>query len=271
MPRRVALVPAAGFVAQWVVVETWVTEYLARIAAAMPTAADDGTLRQLHRSHLLAVPFENLSVHLGEPVVLETDALVAKIVGRRRGGFCYELNGAFGALLTALGYQVDILAARTFGDYGLGIPYDHMVLRVGPWLVDVGFGSHTMYPLRWDEPGEQSDPAGSFRIERTADGDLDVLRDGELQYRAWTRPQTLRDFTCGNWWHTTSPQSHFTRSTVCSLATVDGRVSLSGNRLISTHGSERDERELGTDEEVLRAYREHFGITLERVPVVGPR
>lgn len=256
--------------AQWGVVETWVSEYLTRIDAPMPAAPDDETLRHLHRRHLLAVPFENLSVHLDEPVVLEADALVAKIVGRRRGGFCYELNGAFAALLSALGYEVDILAARTFGDYGLGIPYDHLVLRVGPWLVDVGFGSHTLYPLRWDGPGEQPDPAGSFRVERTAEGDLDVLRDGQPQYRAWTRPQTLADFTCGNWWHTTSPESHFTRSVVCSLATMDGRVSLSGNRLITTRGTGRDERELDTDEEVLTAYREQFGITLDRVPVVRP-
>jgi N-hydroxyarylamine O-acetyltransferase len=251
--------------------ETWVTEYLARIDAPLPDRPDDGALRRLHRRHVLSVPFENLSVFLGEPIVLEPAALVAKLVERRRGGWCYELSGAFAALLTALGYEVDVLAARTYGDYGLGIPYDHMVLQVGRWLVDAGFGNQNPPLLRLDDPGEQHDAGSSYRVVPTGDGDLDVLRDGQPQYRVWTRPQTLADFNCGLWWHTTSPESYFGRTMVCSLTTVDGRISLSGRRLIRTRGSERDERELGTDEEVLTAYREHFGITLDRVPVVGPR
>jgi N-hydroxyarylamine O-acetyltransferase len=250
------------------VAETWVTEYLARIGAPFPAVPDDRTLRRLHRRHVLSVPFENLSVHLGEPVVLEAAALVAKIVERRRGGFCYELNGAFAALLTALGYEVDVLAARTFGDYGLGIPYDHMVLRVGRWLVDVGFGHQNPPLLCLDYPGEQRDRTGSFQVVPTADGDLDVLRDGQPQYRVGTRAQTLLDFSCGLWWHTTCAESHFARTVVCSLTTVDGRISLSGRRLSRTHGTGRDEWELDTDDEVLTAYRVHFGLTLECVPTV---
>jgi N-hydroxyarylamine O-acetyltransferase len=251
--------------------ETWVTEYLARIDAPLPDCPDDDALRRLHRRHVLSVPFENLSVFLGEPIVLEPAALVAKVVDRRRGGWCYELSGAFGALLTALGYEVDVLAARTFGDYGLGIPYDHMVLRVGRWLVDAGFGNQNPPLLRLDDPADQRAAGSSYRVVPTGDGDLDVLRDGQPQYRVWTRPQTLADFSCGLWWHTTSPESYFGRTMVCSLTTVDGRISLSGRRLIRICGTRRDEWELSTDEEVLTAYREHFGITLDRVPVVGSR
>jgi N-hydroxyarylamine O-acetyltransferase len=203
--------------------------------------------------------------------VLEDAALVEKVVGRRRGGFCYELNGAFAALLRALGYDVEYLAARTHGDGRLGIPYDHMALRVGPWLVDVGFGAHTHYPLRLDERGDQVDPGGMFRVEETADGDLDVLRNGERQYRLWSRPQALPDFTVGCWWHRTSPESHFTKSVVCTLTTVDGRVTLSGKTLIRTVNGHRDERELAGDDEVLAAYHSVFGIVLDRVPSPPPR
>ena len=149
--------------------------------------------------------------------------------------------------MTALGFDVERLAARTYGDSGLGVPYDHLVLKGGPWLVDVGFGSHSLYPLRLDERGEQSDPAGSFRVEQTPDGDFDVSRDDEPQYRLWSRPQELRDFTTGCWWHRTSPESHFTRSLVCSLTTMDGRISLSGRRLIRTEAGQRHERELATE------------------------
>lgn len=249
------------------------TDYLARIGASLPMAADDETLRWLHRRHVLSVPFENLSVHLGEPVVLEPAALVAKLVERRRGGFCYELNGAFGALLSALGYDVDILAARTFGDYGLGIPYDHMVLRVGRWLVDAGFGHQNPPPLCFDQPARSDGvEQGSYRMVPTAEGDVDVLRDGQPQYRVGLRPQTLRDFGCGLWWHTTCAESHFARTVVCSLTTVDGWVSLSGRQLSRIRGARRDEIELRTDEEVLAAYRVHFGLALDRVPtaIVSP-
>jgi N-hydroxyarylamine O-acetyltransferase len=248
--------------------ESRVKAYLARIGADLPARPDDGALRELHLRHLLTVPFENLSIHLGEDIVLDEDALVTKIVERRRGGFCYELNGAFGALLSALGYDVAPLAARVFGDDGAGIPYDHLALRVGPWLVDVGFGSHTDYPLRLDERGDQADPAGTFRIVEARDGDLDVVQDGRPVYRLETRPRRLRDFVTGCWWHRTSPESHFTRSLVCSMLTESGRITLNGRKLIRTVDGERHEEELGDDAAVLAAYRTHFGVELDRVPEI---
>ncbi len=212
-----------------------------------PARPTPDALRELHLRHLRTVPFENLSVHLGEEIVLDEKRLLDKVVKAGRGGFCYELNGAFGALLTALGYDVTLLAARVYGDGGrLGIPYDHLALRVrtedgGDWLADVGFGAHFHLPLAFGEREEQRDPAGVFRIaeaEPDAAGvrgghdaagaaDLDVLRDGRPVYRLETRPRALADFTAGAWWHRTSPHSHFTRSLVCSRVTDDGgRITL---------------------------------------------
>src|SRR5947208_1985027 len=104
--------------------------YLRRIAAARPDVPDTEALRALQLSHLRTVPFENLAIHLGEEIVLAEQPLLDKIVGARRGGFCYELNGAFAALLRALGYDVELLSTRVFGPEGLGIPYDHLALRV---------------------------------------------------------------------------------------------------------------------------------------------
>ena len=90
----------------------WVDDYLARIGLPRPVSADLEALRDLQTAHLLAVPFENLSVHLREPIVLDQAALVTKVARMRRGGFCYELNGAFAGLLTALGFRVSLLSAR---------------------------------------------------------------------------------------------------------------------------------------------------------------
>jgi N-hydroxyarylamine O-acetyltransferase len=245
--------------------------YLARTGAAPPARADAAALRELQLRHLLAVPFENLSIHLGEPIVLEPAALLDKLVRRRRGGFCYELNGAFADLLSTLGFGVTLLAARVFGEGGPGPPFDHLALRVevdgdGPWLADVGFGRHSSYPLRLDSREEQADPGGIFRIAETADGDLDVLRDGQPQYRLEPRPRSLADFEPTCWWQQTSPRSHFTRSLVCSLLTGDGRVTLSDRTLIRTAGDRREERTLTGDAEALDAYRTWFGIVLDRLP-----
>ncbi|MEV6053986.1 arylamine N-acetyltransferase [Streptomyces sp. NPDC052107] len=269
-----------------------VEAYLRRIGAEHPRLPTGRALRELQVRHLRTVPFENLSIHLGEEIVLEEERLLDKVIGRGRGGFCYELNGAFGALLAALGYEVELLAARVYGDEGrLGIPYDHLALRVRTvegetWLADVGFGAHSHYPLRYAEREEQVDPAGVFRVVAAGpdaagvsgggsagSGDLDVVRDGRPQYRLETRPRVLGDFAAGAWWHSTSPLSHFTRSLVCSRVTEDGgRITLSGRELKTTAGDGTcGTRELETDEEVLTAYRERFGIELDRVPTVRNR
>lgn len=247
-----------------------VEAYLRRIGADRPRSPDLDALATLQERHLDTVPFENLSIHLGEPIVLEEDALVDKIVGRRRGGFCYELNGAFGALLQALGFPVTLMAARVHGEGGsLGPPYDHLVLRVDldeAYLVDVGFGAFSRRPLRLDCRDTQVDPAGDFRIVEAEFGDLDVLMDGEPVYRIEPRPRALADFEATCWWQQTSPSSHFARSLTCSLPTPTGRVTLSGDRLIRTDGDRRTESRLGSEGEVLEAYEHWFGIRLDRLP-----
>ena len=204
--------------------------------------------------------------------MLDDQALVEKVVDRRRGGFCYELNGAFAVLLRSLGYQVALLSAQVAGDGGsLGPPLAHVALRVdgpgiGPWLVDVGFGRFSHHPLRLDVRTDQPDPGGTFRVVETAEGDLDVLKDGALEYRLEQRPRVLADFEPTCWWHQTSPASHFTQSLVCSLLTEGGRVTLSDRLLVETVGDDRRERHLDGDAATLAAYRDHFGIELTRLP-----
>jgi N-hydroxyarylamine O-acetyltransferase len=248
--------------------------YLQRIGLAPPAAADAATLRVLHRAHQIAVPFENLSIHLGEPVSLDEDDLVTKIVRNRRGGFCYELNGTFALLLETLGAQVTRVAARVHGAKGLGPPYDHLALFVrlpdgsGPWLADVGFGRHSVGPLLLDSRAEQEDTGGRFLLADTTDGDIDVLKDGAPQYRMELRGRNLADFVATCWWQQTSPLSHFTQETVCSRLTDDGgRISISGRTLIRTGAGSRTEEQLPSDDALLAAYRDHFGITLDRVPL----
>ncbi len=248
--------------------------YLERIGITAPVTADQAGLRELHRAHLLSVPFENLSIHLSEPISLEEDDLINKIVTRRRGGFCYELNGAFALLAEALGATVSRVGAQVYGDKGLGPPFDHLALIViaadgtGPWLADVGFGRHSDYPLQLDDRAEQADPAGSFLLTDAVDGDVEVVKNGAPQYLIERRPRALADFVPTCWWQQTSPDSHFRAGPICSRLTEDGRISISDRTLIRTSGEARTQENLPTDSALLAAYRDHFGITLDKVPAL---
>ncbi len=143
--------------------------YLARIGYSGPPTPTLETLQGLHEAHYRTVPFENLDIALGRPIRLEETALFEKIVVRRRGGFCYELNGLFAALLRALGFRVTLLSAGVMSSRRreFGPEFDHLSLRVAlaePWLADVGFGEAFCRPLLLDVRDEQQDPCGVFRI-----------------------------------------------------------------------------------------------------------
>src|SRR5690349_12134838 len=150
--------------------------YLRRIHYNGERAPNAATLDMLHRAHLLAVPFENLDIHLGRPIVLDQNALFDKIVARRRGGFCYELNGLFALLLRELGFDVALLAAGVArADAGFGPEFDHLTLLVrtpadetqsAAWLADVGFGDSFRAPLRFAEGAEQEQDGRAYRLDR---------------------------------------------------------------------------------------------------------
>ncbi|GIJ50874.1 N-hydroxyarylamine O-acetyltransferase [Virgisporangium aliadipatigenens] len=249
-----------------------VAAYLDRLGTPRPERLDTAALRALHRAHQERIPFENLSIHLGESISLDPDDLVDKIVHRRRGGFCYELNGLFAQLLRALGARVDLHGARVYGAGTLSAPMAHLTLLVHtveggePWVCDVGFGAHSTYPLRWAEPWVQEDPGGGFRLVNAGD-DVDVVKDGEPQYRIERRPLELADCVPTCWWTATSPESHFTQGVICSRLTADGRISISGDRLIRTVDGVKTEETLADDAALMAAYRDHFGLELPRVPV----
>src|SRR5262249_46925265 len=117
-----------------------------------------------------------------------------------------------------------------------------------------------------DDPGDQRDPEGVFRVEPVGDrGDLDVVHEGTPVYRVESRPMTLADFRPMCWYQQTSPESGFTARDTCSLPQPDGRVTISGLRLIRTLKGERTEEAL-TEAEALAAYRDVFGFELDRLP-----
>ena len=247
-----------------------VQDYLNRINYQGPLAPNAETLRQLQVAHLLTVPFENLSIHAREPIVLEDEALFQKIVNRRRGGFCYELNGLFAALLRALGFEVAMLSAQVANAKGeFSRDFDHMALMITleeRWLADVGFGDSFVEPLRLNERDVQVQGDRAYRIvaddERLIVQRADNSSEWKAQYRFTLKPYQYSDYAEMCEYHQTSPLSHFTQARICSLLTPRGRVSLSDMRLITPECGERREHTAATQEEYEEMLRELFGIVM---------
>jgi N-hydroxyarylamine O-acetyltransferase len=247
--------------------------YFSRIDYRGPLEPTFEALSALQTAHMLRVPFENLDiVPLHRAIYLDESSLWEKIVGQNRGGFCYELNGLFAWLLQQLGFQVTYLNARVFRRTGeLGIDFDHLTLLAGVpgttprWLTDVGFGDSSLEPLLLQE-GVQTQGKRAYRLESTNGGWIVWQKDYD---QPWTRqyffdllPRAFpHDYEAACTYHQKSPQSSFTRGSVISRATANGRVTLEEGKLIITENGKRSEQPV-TGPEWPRLLREHFGVVL---------
>ncbi len=246
--------------------------YLNRIQIDKPAAPSYAFLAKLQAQHLLAVPFENLSIGRGERIVLAEDLLVNKIVQRQRGGFCYELNGAFAWLLRSLGFNVTRISARVHSSSPntFGPEFDHMALIVQleqPYLVDVGFGDSARQPLALPA-GETADVSGRYRV-LSVDSERGEYHLQKWEENGWashfaftTTPHELADYVGMCDYHQSSPASHFTQRSVCTRATPSGRLTLSPDSLTITEGDDKEKKTVTSPEEYQQLLFTHFGIRL---------
>jgi N-hydroxyarylamine O-acetyltransferase len=244
--------------------------YLRRISYSGPLRPSAEVLCELHRAHMFTVPFENLDIAVGKRITCNEEAILRKIIEQRRGGFCYELNAAFAALLREFDFKVTLLSCRVARDDGKVAPeFDHLALKVDlnePWLADVGYGDSFVEPLRLTADIEQPQGTRKFRLTNEA-GSLcmemaESGADWKRQYIFDLIPRQLEDFAGMCQYHQTSPESPFTQKRVCSRATPEGRITLAGSRLIITRNGKRDESPLASDEQWREALKKHFDIAL---------
>jgi N-hydroxyarylamine O-acetyltransferase len=226
-------------------------------------------LRKLQRRCLVTVPFENLDIHWRVPIELDIRRAWEKVVLRRRGGFCYELNGLFAWLLDQLGFDVALLSGRVWRKPTRlwGPDYDHLALHVrvggGDYLVDVGYGDSFRTPLPLPA-GTASDISGTYRL---------LPEGGELQlehatvpdhwrplYRVSLKPRALEEFRGMFLWHQTSPESPFTNHTVFTLARPWGRSTLTERYRMETRGHHTTRHRFHDRGEWLRELRTRFAV-----------
>lgn len=263
--------------------------YLARLGLARPPLPDAAGLRRVQAAHRQAIPFENLDVMLGRPISLEREAIGAKLVQARRGGYCFEHNLLLGRMLAGLGFAGRLLLARVL----LGNPPDlpprtHCLVLVNilgaDWIADAGFGASYAPPMPLvDGASAQTDDGAEHRLRRIgADGTLPgswllerrgprLATDGraasdgewEAQYAFDLTPVAMADLALGNHWTSTHPEARFTNVTVISRCLPDGFVGLTDRRFRLWRASgAAQEREVTEPEEYRALLAEHFGVEL---------
>jgi N-hydroxyarylamine O-acetyltransferase len=251
--------------------------YLERIGYHGPHDPTEETLAGLQRAHLLSVPFDALDCHLGNPVTIEPADAYRKVVGARRGGFCFELNGLFAWLLEELGFAVTRLAARPVigADGALAPPAAHLALLVelgGRRLADVGFGvPFALEPLDVDDRGEQVRAGRAFRVYEDPGGlvaEATGLETLPRAYRFTLDPAPPGPFaaSCAA---STDPESMFaTRAPVQQLF-ADGWVIVTRQAVSGRRGGEPIDRPIAGEDDWREQLERHFGLVVEGSDVRG--
>lgn len=249
--------------------------YFARIGYTGSARPDLETLQALTELHPAAIPFEAIDVILGRPVDLSLRAIQAKLIDGGRGGYCFEHNGLFKRVLSALGFTVEGLIGRVFWMLPRDappLPLTHMALRVTidgeRWLADVGFGSCTAAaPLRFDALGaEQPARHETFHlVHRGAWTALEAqLPDGwQLLYMLSPEPALDVDYIAANWYTSTHPESTFRRELRAALTTPERRTTLLNNRLTIRQARGGMERRLLSESELADTLVSTFGLRLD--------
>jgi N-hydroxyarylamine O-acetyltransferase len=247
-------------------------QYLQRIQVNKTENLSHSFLSKLQEQHLLTVPFENLDIHQSKKIVLDENRIYEKIVVNGRGGFCYELNGLFCWLLRFLDFSVSMVSSQVYRSAAdMFTPqFDHMVLLVNLekiYLVDVGFGDTFRNPIALPD-GIVEDISGTYRVQPFGTApDTYILQKQENNcwqhvYSFTSHPRTISDFDEMCTFHQTSPESHFTQEIICTMATKNGRVSLSDDFLTITDGSSKKKTKVVSDKDFKHKLRDHFGIQL---------
>jgi arylamine N-acetyltransferase len=250
--------------------------YLHRIRFDGCLRPDLATLRAIHRAHQYAIPFENLDVQLRRPVVLDLEAIYDKIVRRRRGGWCYEMNGLMEWALKEMGFEVMRISAGVMrvraGDAQLG---NHLCLLVcldQPYLVDVGFGGSLVEPLplkaseREDRPYrlELSELGHSYwRFAEIAHGDA-----FSFDFRVAPADEALLAQKCQ--FLQTDPASPFIQNLVVQRRTADTHLSLRGRVLAAIHTTHVDKKLLNSKDELVATLRDSFDLDTPEAATLWP-
>ena len=255
--------------------------YLQRLGFDAPPAPTLETLRQLQLRHTGAFPFENLTTLLGEPVLIDLPSIEQKVLHGGRGGYCYELNNLFLALLQTLGFDARGITGRVVMNQpeGTWTARTHRLSLVSldgvRYITDVGFGGMVpTAPLMLDTEAEQLTPHEPYRIERHADGytlRANVGGEWRAMYIFDLQRQENIDYTLGNWYVSTHPESPFVKQLMVARTGEGWRRTLNnGSFAIHRMGGESERRQVADAQELIGLLEREFGIRVPEKEVLTP-
>ena len=256
--------------------------YFARIGYDGPRDNSLSTLRALHELHPQAIPFENIDPLLGRPVKLDSASLQAKLVDGGRGGYCFEHNSLFAAVLRALGYEVKEATARVrWGAFaGVTTPRVHCLQLVTAegeeYLADVGFGGNVLTaPLKLASREEQATPHEPFRLVEDEDGHMvqEAKINGQwVPLYAFDFAHThAADYEMGNWFTSAHPESIFVTGLMSARADTGRRYALRDNQLaVHTLGGSTEKTTLKSAGELRDALTDLFKLRLDGLEGLDP-
>lgn len=244
--------------------------YLNRIDFCDTLNPNKDVLYKLQKHHLLNIPFENLDIHYGTKINLSINDVYRKIVIRKRGGFCYELNGLFHQLLVEIGFNAKLISAQVHTKNGEYSPeYDHMAIIVNlenqDFLVDVGFGKFSLEPLKLELNRKIIDSYGEFQFDKynAVYYRINELKNNDLipQYIFQNVERELHEFQERCEFHQTNEESHFTKKKLISIAKPNGRLTLNNSLLKITRFGIEEEIEFN-ESEFEERLKQYFDIEL---------
>lgn len=233
-------------------------------------------LKAIQKAHLLNIPFENLDIHYGSKIILDYKKIFQKIITRKRGGFCYELNGLLYHLLYHLGFDCHVFSAQVRNEQSgeFGRPFDHMAIVVtlgeDEWLVDVGFGESPTSPLKIIKGVVQMDYTRYWRMDTDPDENFILKVSGDTsnfksKYLFTTDEKQLIQFMEMCEYHQNSVASTFTQKKLITQLTPNGRVTLTDRKLKVLELGEIVETEIMHEDEFLSKLEHHFGIAHQQL------
>ncbi|WP_339716562.1 arylamine N-acetyltransferase [Cyclobacterium amurskyense] len=247
--------------------------YFKRIGYEGKAEKNLDTIKKLHYLHPQAIPFENINPFTEEPVVLTLPAVFEKMVKQGRGGFCFEQNLLFGAVLNTIGFDVVGLSARVFWEIVVGEvrPRDHMLLLLSldgvKYLLDVGFGSASFSaPLVLNKEGIQNTGDYEYRISYVSEFhylEIKIKNDWKLMHRFGLEHQMLPDYEVVSWYLCTHPTSVFIKDLMVARSFQGGRYTLFNNQFTVHKKNEAStKKKLDTAEEIMDVLKEKMLINL---------
>ena len=244
-------------------------DYLNRISASTPAEISAAELDKLQLAHLQSVPFENLDISLKRKISLTEADIFNKLVYQNRGGFCYELNYSFYLLLKAFGFKVSLLSAQVFNGSEYGQEFDHLLLLVElgekTVIADVGFGDSFLKTVNIDGSVSEENYSNYQVITDNNHYYLQKMQTSEnwqIQYKFTLAPRQLSDFETMAQYHQTSKDSPFTQKSTCTIATPNGRLTISGQKLITTNDNCKPEHFISDANQYYTELKNLFGISL---------